>query len=1240
MSLKKSDQQAIGSGLRVAAGEPHLVSLGGGRLSTAVTIHHLPIGDLTIGSSPSCGVILNGSGVLPVHCTLYRNEEGNVLLVPEPEGRTLVDGNRVSEEVNLTQGAMLTIGKSNYLRFNNPAEAELIRSTIGSNERISMPQIDFRHSQDDTSGKNKNLKDSTESHEEDIAEKLTKIEYANIKNFHCPKVFTADSVTVNTPAKDVLGPKYKNFTKNLTNSLNNSLNNLVNSPSSSSIYENAGGGGGGGVGGAGANILTTFNNLKVTPTNSATYDRYPKPFGLQVFPMNGVNAQINNESSEMHQRAQKERLREQEMSKAEQERLEEILQLCAEYERQNQSIQSSPIVQNRIKTNGSLPREKKSPFGEVTSPFGQDKAQQIFFPPDDKSRARKLHSGYENVVLNPNTKRAEISPPGADDVNKKSSYVPQSPRTKIRTTVSPKSRPGVECEKRSEYEILLQSFEERQKAEANKSQDLRFPASNQKWDDKLIGRVKSERNEVLMRVRELKTQIADLQRQEDEVLRELDMEKALVNAELSSEFVTLNEMRNELSALQSKIHRLEAQRNANRVMQETQQAKLRQKIEMLQDQVAGLEKMLRENGEDRDLREELSKALESLENDRKVFEDLEFQYLEEETDWLAYREELHNDLKGLNKSVEDQRNQIMKLELQRLENQQIACTDTKVLEKNLLTLLTDLEKSRETLKAIDKKLFLLSGGQEPSTAQSESDDDADLLAMAQKTKAKDRILSQSLYGSEEILARRTNDVDVMSKSVNENMFFDNLEMPSSTPKKALRSIDVSEDITNLTTSGHSLLRQAEDVSEESTARTPDSSCSLFKRKSDSETDPLLKLKYELSPDGNEKNADGINLNLSLESDDFEVNPLERRIPSQDDIDRITKLTTEVPIDTEGASNKVRESIKEIERNRQLLLTQQGCHVIEHERQKMFELKKKSHDEARAQYLRLHINSQSDSVESAIDDKDTALEGAENSKKAENHAENIPLSSNTKMEKSSQRHSNPEFDGQQQPEQQIRPLSEVNEDKSYDVAPTKAYKSTSDICTVPSRQVERSEVDSGGSQRNSVVSQSATSDGGGSNNGRLVAGSRRNLPKHQRPLTRYLPIMSQDLDLRQHIETAGHQINLCPHVIVDSSSCRGYLHKLGATFHGWSRRWFVLDRQKEALVYFSDKSERKPRGGSYFTTIDEVYLDHMNTSKSGRPHCTFIVKTKKRSYHLQAASDAAARIWIDAIITGAQGNIDY
>lgn len=83
---------------------------------------------------------------------------------------------------------------------------------------------------------------------------------------------------------------------------------------------------------------------------------------------------------------------------------------------------------------------------------------------------------------------------------------------------------------------------------------------------------------------------------------------------------------------------------------------------------------------------------------------------------------------------------------------------------------------------------------------------------------------------------------------------------------------------------------------------------------------------------------------------------------------------------------------------------------------------------------------------------------------------------------------------------------------------------------------------------------------------------------------------------------------------------------------------MLDREKRAFIYYTDKGEKKVRGGAYFSAIDEVYLDHLNVTKSNRPHSTFIVKTKKRLYHLQAPSDQAARIWIDAIITGAQGNL--
>lgn len=44
--------------------------------------------------------------------------------------------------------------------------------------------------------------------------------------------------------------------------------------------------------------------------------------------------------------------------------------------------------------------------------------------------------------------------------------------------------------------------------------------------------------------------------------------------------------------------------------------------------------------------------------------------------------------------------------------------------------------------------------------------------------------------------------------------------------------------------------------------------------------------------------------------------------------------------------------------------------------------------------------------------------------------------------------------------------------------------------------------------------------------------RRNSTKQKRPLTRYLPNFSLDFDLKRHIETAGHQIQLCPHVILN------------------------------------------------------------------------------------------------------------
>lgn len=124
----------------------------------------------------------------------------------------------------------------------------------------------------------------------------------------------------------------------------------------------------------------------------------------------------------------------------------------------------------------------------------------------------------------------------------------------------------------------------------------------------------------------------------------------------------------------------------------------------------------------------------------------------------------------------------------------------------------------------------------------------------------------------------------------------------------------------------------------------------------------------------------------------------------------------------------------------------------------------------------------------------------------------------------QRHSHPDLDRE-------RPLSQANSEISYDALSDKPFKSSSDIRSSTHRVHDRDDNGSG-SQRGSIMSSE------NSESGRMVAGNKRNLPKHQRPLTRYLPIMSADLDLRLHIESAGHQVTLCPHIIVDSFSCRG------------------------------------------------------------------------------------------------------
>ncbi|XP_035240054.1 pleckstrin homology-like domain family B member 1 isoform X7 [Anguilla anguilla] len=168
----------------------------------------------------------------------------------------------------------------------------------------------------------------------------------------------------------------------------------------------------------------------------------------------------------------------------------------------------------------------------------------------------------------------------------------------------------------------------------------------------------------------------------------------------------------------------------------------------------------------------------------------------------------------------------------------------------------------------------------------------------------------------------------------------------------------------------------------------------------------------------------------------------------------------------------------------------------------------------------------------------------------------------------------------------------------------------------------------------------------------------------RPMTRYLPIRKEEFDLRSHIESSGHNAETCYQVILTEKMCKGYLVKMGGKIKSWKKRWFVFDRLRRTFSYYVDKHETKLKGVIYFQAIEEVYYDHLRSAtkkgffnlslanhisdllppqfrrESPNPSLTFCVKTHDRLYYMVAPSPEAMRIWMDVIVTGAEGYTQF
>lgn len=337
--------------------------------------------------------------------------------------------------------------------------------------------------------------------------------------WQCPKVFPADSATVSMPATVVLGSKYINLTKNLAENHrneknvenhswfnnNHNANNIsiqsMNAISTTYVNSNSGNNNPPEL------LLTKINNNILSQRNLEHYTKLlPTTSLAMAINHHNHNVNINDidlSDNYLHQTIEnniKNNTGELSTNNTHKVSMEAIFNVCNEYTNgsqyqfqhypQNQSLSLStttaatsneltlsPIVQNRIKTNGSLSRERKSPFHhEVTNAsipmlnhqnISSQQQQDFFTPRESTCVAEKLQTDFKNshlasfcqkVAGNNNadivSNDTETQGIGAtyrqSALNSKSSYediisgrsLMKSPRTKIRTTyMSPMGSP-------------------------------------------------------------------------------------------------------------------------------------------------------------------------------------------------------------------------------------------------------------------------------------------------------------------------------------------------------------------------------------------------------------------------------------------------------------------------------------------------------------------------------------------------------------------------------------------------------------------------------------------------------------------------------------------------------------------------------------------------------------------------------------------------------------------------------
>lgn len=1224
-----------GKVLKVHTEKPHLVSLGSGRLSTAITLLPLEEGRTTLGHA-SKDITIQGPGIAATHC--YIENKCHTLTLYPCGNPCSIDGVAVTKPTRLRQGCMICLGQSTFLRFNHPAEAHWMKTMLPSTGRSpsaslypaeTLPSLlnGSRDGYQTSIPSHTSLVSSIEKNLQDIMDSLVieappltrKVSQTSIHSISSMPNGRSQRCLVSPPTSPLSSNSgYENaFSSPLSSSGSGSLTSpsagqdMVNTTvppvvplrtssfshslphqtptyggssldlrslrggSSSVLSPPSPGSRVGGLSVPSSPILSskyqhslldrpsspyrdTVSVAKSLPPDSPRLvrknmetismrdlpppspslsrkgfpgspktasespsrvpdsprvptrrrvgsasspgsednvfsrqfrDRSPSPSSFQEPPRrltpaysygslstpsqspkaqrkaHGLRERKNSitdisgnqdELLDYHRRQREERLREQEMERLERQRLETILNLCAEYSKSEETTPPAQLQEPQAFMSVGANVERTSPL-HCRRPSWDGSLGNSH---ENTGSLMKLRGGHNE-----------------EEAHKEENSSTES----------------------------TQHEQEDSAATGDVNADLRT--------------LEEQRRTTINRVEQLKNRVTDLERQLQESAREAEMERALLQGEREAELSQLQQEQRIVQQLQDNLNVLEndIQKEKEKMREKLEQQRMEmQSVQLshhdLQRQLHNCPEALREQ-----VQCQLTRESERLESQMKLFEDLEFQQLENESRLEEERETANQQLlqnKGeCQKRIAHRKERLAALELQANQIRFQSAQDAERLGQERSATLVQLHKEKEKLVQLERRY---------------------------QTLTRQRGFSTGSSALREISLSRT-------------------EIDGGRTLPRMKTVSPASSHFTVSTLGRS-------VSPKSTPLTPNGSGSL--------------------------------------------------------------------------SRGLAVTLQDIQSKRQQALLQKGQQVIEEQRKRLAELKQKAVVEAQSQWESLHgtphqgylpimhhsilhhqrpLNSRDDDPSHGYDtlslESSDSLDTSVSTGNSACSPDNMSSASGLDMLKI---------------EEMERMLLEAHAERAR-LVESREREVEARRRALEDERRRREELE------RRLHDETA-------HRQRLVEKEVKMREKHfsqARPLTRYLPIRKEDFDLRTHIETSGHVVDTCSHVIINEKMCRGFLVKMGGKIKSWKKRWFVFDRMKRTLSYYVDKHEAKLKGVIYFQAIEEVYYDHLrNAAKSPNPALTFCVKTHDRLYYMVAPSAEAMRIWMDVIVTGAEGYTQF